>query len=50
MMHYCVGISVVQGDLGSCPVICPVFDNQDRKSCKDLCACERKLSMVHCRR
>lgn len=50
MMHYCVGISVMWGDLGSCPVICPVSDNRDKKNFKDLCGCKRKPSMVYCRR
>lgn len=50
MMHYYVGISVTWEDLGSCPVICPVFDNQDKKSFKDLCGFKRKPSMVYCRR
>lgn len=31
VMHYYVGISVMWEDLGSCPRICPVFDNQDQK-------------------
>lgn len=49
VMHDYVGISVTWEDLGSCPVICPVFDNQDRKSVKVLCGFNRKPSMVYCR-
>lgn len=41
MMHCYVGISVMWGDLGSCPVICPVSDNRDKKSFKDLCGCKK---------